>query len=493
MSAGVSARPGARQGRGQGRFAAICPKQAAAFLLLLFVLCAAFAMGGSSQRHAQGAALLAMLGAFGCCWGLLMMTWPVLKARRTLLLFMLAVVLLAGLQLLPLPPAWWQALPGRAIVADIDAASGAAALWRPLSLAPALTAYSLLFLFLPCAVILLAIQLDALWHRWLLWAVIGLILVSGMLGLVQGDHGSWQAAVGYRNGLRYTAAGLFANRNHQGLALAALVPLVWAAHRLTPRRNGRAGLGPWPILIWFPSLFILVLANGSRAGFLLFVTAILWVALVGMDPGRHRVQRSWRAPLAVVLAAGFMVALLLVAIEADRSLAYQRLIGADPTADLRTSLNQEMRNIIPLYWPFGTGLGTFSAAYAMHEPTELLYTGIMNEAHNEWLDLALTGGLPALLCVAAVLSWLGLLVFRQLARWRAGQPNCPLRSAAMLVMLLSAAASLVDYPARAPAMAVVLALTLVWATGPALFADSRRERGRDGRRHVPSSMRSIAA
>jgi hypothetical protein len=489
VSADVPARPGSWQ----GRLAALCPAQAAAFVLLLFILCAAFAIGGSSQRHAHGAALLPILGALGCGWGLLMLTRRTLKARRGLLLFMAAILLLAGLQLVPLPPAWWQALPGRAVIVEIDAASGAGALWRPLSLAPSLTAYSLLFLLLPCAVMLLAIQLEPVWHRWLLWAVIGLILVSGMLGLVQGDHDGWQAALGYRNGLRFTAAGLFANRNHQGLALAALVPLVWAARRLSPRRSDRAGLGAWPILIWFPSLFILVLANGSRAGFLLFVGAILWLAVVGLNPGRDRLHLPWRTPLAVALAAGAMVAILLVAIEADRSLAYQRLMGADPTADLRASLNQEMRHVIPLYWPFGTGLGTFSAVYAMHEPTELLYTGVMNEAHNDWLDLALTGGLPVMVLCGAGLVWIIACAVRQLARWQAGQPNCPLRSAAMLVILLAAAASLVDYPARAPAMAAVLALSVVWATGPALFASSRRERGRGIRRGVPVSSPALAA
>lgn len=112
------------------------------------------------------------------------------------------------------------------------------------------------------------------------------------------------------------------------------------------------------------------------------------------------------------------------------------------------------------FMPIGSGFGSFDPVFRMYEPDELLHPGYFNHAHNDWLELALTGGLPALLLLAAFILWAGWRLYSSF-RTPASDPALRVRSGG-LVLLVLAGASVSDYPLRTPILAALLALACAW-------------------------------
>jgi hypothetical protein len=128
-----------------------------------------------------------------------------------------------AIQLIPLPPAWWAAMPGHERYAGIVALAPSA--WRPISLVPDLTINSLLAL-LPTLAVLVAFAGMRNRDRWnTAWIVLGLCIANVVVGLVQVAGGNGPTAIALRddNGV---VTGLLANRNHGAVLLGATLPLV---------------------------------------------------------------------------------------------------------------------------------------------------------------------------------------------------------------------------------------------------------------------------
>ena len=129
------------------RFWIIC-----AFLLFIFLT------GGSSWANAPTLIVLRPVSVLMLGYALATMRRDDLRHGSSLLILSGLIITLTILHLVPLPPALWRALPGRAIVAELDAALKLDAVWRPLSLAPDATWNALFFLAAPMAVLLLALK-----------------------------------------------------------------------------------------------------------------------------------------------------------------------------------------------------------------------------------------------------------------------------------------------------------------------------------------------
>jgi O-antigen ligase len=120
----------------------------------------------------------------------------------------------------------------------------------------------------------------------------------------------------------------------------------------------------------------------------------------------------------------------------------------------------ECLHLIRLYFPLGSGPGTFEAAYGAIESDALLQPSYLNEAHNDLLQVFVELGVFAV----PLLLWPAVSIARNALRaWRSGRESARIR---MLVVLTSiailAAASLVDYPLRT---ATALSFfTLLWCT-----------------------------
>jgi len=448
----------------------------APFLVVAALLIGTFLLGGSARAGVQSLMVLRPLAALALGYGLWTLRPEHLRRHRVLLALALAVVALPLLHLMPLPHAVWSALPGREQIVAIDRLAGLGQIARPLSLVPDATANALLSLLVPMAVLVLGIQLDRPSRKRLVPLIILLALASATLGVMQ--------LLGPRGGPLYlyditnadSAVGLFANRNHQACLLAMAIPLIalWGTRR---GRGPAQRSGPGTILrrvcalTAIGMLVPLILVTGSRAGLLLAAIAILAVA--GLLPGwlaqaqEARARRRGRTtlsrlalPLGLVSLAGLLA---MATAFTGRAEAWNRLRLYDPE-DLRFRAFPAAARAAWRYWPAGSGIGSFEAAYQSNEPDALLAPGLLNHAHDDWLELVMTGGLPAvILLVTALAVAIGAIfrVFRPTIPGRAADPHGQVGA---ILLGLVAVASIGDYPLRTPAIEAIFVIAAIMVT-----------------------------
>jgi O-antigen ligase len=244
---------------------------------------------------------------------------------------------------------------------------------------------------------------------------------------------------------------LFANRNHNGvLSAVSLLIVLWYLSDRTDQ------FPPLRYAVWIAmALFLLagIMVNGSRAGLLCTLLALGLVAIARLSRPSQEGETSISAArriAPIVLGTGVVLGTIALFVAGDRSTAAARLFGEDPTQGMRwesatTSLALAWDNLI-----FGVGFGAFESAYRMVEPRELLNPYYLNEAHNDWLQFVIEGGLSGLL----VLVLGGAMVAHGLATKRHEDDRIVL---AFLIFIILAAASIVDYPLRTPLMMIIAA------------------------------------
>jgi O-antigen ligase len=430
------------------------PEHVVFYLLLAFLL-VCLAGGGSNRADIASLLYLRPLNVIFLVAMLIVPTqWDFRCVRMPLMLLgLLALLILA--QLVPLPPSLWTGLPGRAPFTEAAIALGGQP-WRPISVTPDLTLGSLLALLVPLTVLVGFAGIRPDQRTALIPLTIGAAVLSAVLGIVQFAGGQGAANL-YERALD-VPNGLFANRNHHAAFLASALILVstWLrlpAHARWQRRRYWAGG-----LIAF-LLLAVVIATGSRSGTLLAFLALLYTAATvlrtpskALNPRKTLLLRAAFA-IAALLLIGFM---LLV----GRAVSLDRLFGFDPAGEQRIRAFPTLIAMLRDFLPVGSGFGSFDPVFRMYEPDELLHPGYFNHAHNDWLELALTGGVPALLLLAVFIVWAGWRLYSSF-RMPASGPALRARGGG-LVLLVLAAASVSDYPLRTPILAALLALACAW-------------------------------
>ncbi len=423
-------------------------------LMLLIALAAA---GGASRADESLQTVVRLVAVVAIAATL----WPLelepLRRNRVPVLGAFAALALVLVQLVPLPPALWAALPGHAVYADIARATGTVG-WRPLSLTPDLTRNALFALLPPMAAGLAFVYLRRRDRARVVEAVVFVACISAVLGLVQiaADGTGFRL---YRLTSDGAPVGLFANRNHQAVLLACALPLLAAAAGARLRRGGDDRLLWTSVAVAALLLLLAIGLTGSRMGL-----AVGMIGLAGagwsLDGAGIPSRRLRHRRIAAALAVGGVLALALLA-AGVRSGAIERLIGADPVADTRIAMLPPLLRTAAAFMPLGAGFGAFDGVYRRFEPDALLSTIYMNEAHNEPVQLAIEGGVPALVL-------LGLFGWWWVARARRviAIPRSPRRASGIAMMTVGAIlmmSSLVDYPLRTPllgALFVVACLML---------------------------------
>lgn len=430
-----------------------------AFWILAALLVLAFLTGGSFRANAPFLFILRPAAILALAYGLMTLPHDRWRTFRVPLTIAGLVTGLTAIHLIPLPPSVWQALPGHAPVAALDRLAGISPVWRPLSLVPSTTLNALFALSVPFAALVLAAGLDRQDHIRLLRLLLALAGASAVLGLLQatGMRFNLYIPTGGERGIE--ATGLFANKNHQAVLLAAMVPMLAVLARI--ERNARAGGKLIGILAACATLVILLLliVTGSRAGLaigLLSLVVTLFYGLAqieppaGVDP-----RRAFFLKIAIAVGAAGTAAL--ATILTSRGLAFARMTNA--AADLRPRLWESILPIIPQYLPWGSGIGSYVEVYRAHEPVALLRDTYSNHAHNEYLEVALTAGIPGVLLLGVA----GMAFAYAAWRNRKGSDNPALFARlGVAVVLFLAAASLTDYPLRTPLMGVVFAIAVAW-------------------------------
>lgn len=427
------------------------------FALLLLFLLVLWVAGGASRGDVPGQIVVRGAAWAGLVVIALVGAVPPLRRERTTLAFLMLAIALVLLQLVPLPPSIWQALPGRELLSDAATIMGQAQPWRPVSIVPGATLNALAALVVPFATLVLLAGMNDAERSWLPGVLLGLVLASALLALLQ-FSGS-----GFNNPLINDTPGQisasFANRNHLALFLSfgcVLAP-AWAFQgRQEAQWRPIAALGM--IL-----LFVLtIMATGSRAGLLLGAVALVAApALVRRDIRRTmRRYPRWALP---ALAAGIVALILgavLVAFAADRAISLQRIFAADGVEDMRTRALPTVLTMIGTYFPIGSGFGGFDPVFRIHEPMALLKLTYFNHAHNDFLEIVLDGGLAGGLLLLAGMVWWGIAT---IGAWRAGPDAMEARTGSTLLGL-TLIASAFDYPARTPMILAVIVIASVMMT-----------------------------
>lgn len=433
--------------------------------LLIILAMAVWVGGGGSRGNLPGQALVRAV-AWMCFvfMALLGSRRPVLRGK-VVLGFILASILLAALQLVPLPPAWWAALPGRSAYAAADMIAGGAPPWRPMAIVPSLTRNALDALVVPLATVLLIADPRRVNDRLILRLLVCLVVGTMGLGLLQ--FAGVPLYVPIING-GDEISGNFANKNHFALVMAfglMLVP-VWAFDE----QRGTGWRAPVALAL-IPLLALAILASGSRAGMAVGVIALAVVGVLVRQPLRHALRRypRWVLPSVVSGMIATLVILFAVSFVAGRAVSVDRALALDPSQDMRRSGLPTVWTMVREYFPIGTGLGSFDTIFRQHEPFSLLKLTYFNRAHNDFLEIVLDAGLPGLVLMLVVLGWWLAMTWRTWRTKNVSDTILPRVGSAML--LLTMIASIVDYPARTPMVMFLVVIAAVWLGGK----PSRRE------------------
>lgn len=454
----------------------------AAFLALVLL------MGGGSRDDVSSLVILRPACAFFAAYAITVAAPGDFVRVRVPLLLLTALALWMVIQLIPLPPGLWSALPGRAAIAGTDRLIGLGDIWRPISLSPSKTVNSLASLVVPAAALLLyAVQADAERRR-LFGILMFAAAATALLGIAQFGSGGTGPLYLYATTNFGTPVGFFANRNHNAVFIATILLIaayMFAEYRRLTRRGDRS-VAPAAIGFVFALVLVTLFINGSRAGLLIGTLALgmgvalyIWQRRMEPKDGHTRPMGLWTGylPIALVLVIAIAGGLALFS-EAS---SFDRLVNLSLGEELRVQILPQVAAMANDNWLFGTGFGSFEHAYRSYEISEWLRGEYVNNAHDDWLQWIIEGGLPAMLILLGFILWMG---SRFVAHWKA-RVDAPARTGMVItalgVLVLLLVASLLDYPLRVPTM-MVYAMLMV-----ALIADppepqmklSRREAERD--------------
>lgn len=432
-------------------------------------LFACLVLGGSTQTVWLGLVLQLVALAI-LAWGVI--EWqqrPLGKEVRQLLWFAGAMVVLVAIHLLPLPPALWAALPGRAPVVEGLTLLGLQPGWQPLSLAPYDTITAGRALLPPLALLVAILWLRAYTRTGLAVA----LLIGAVLGL---GLGMLQTSGSNATGRFYLqpeydlngASGFFANPNFMATLLLANLPFLAALLRSRLTASAQSAQRRQAALVIAVAGILLVLVglliNKSLAGLGLAIPVVLLSALIVVKPPK------W---LGVGIGAGALLTCLafvtLLAVPLDG-----RLVDHDTAVSLSTRQTFLTTGIAVArdYLPVGSGIGSFERVYRMKEdPQAIDPTIFVNHAHDDYLELLIETGIPGMLLVAAFLGWFGMMCVRL---WRSAESD-PFAFAGAIAAGMIMVHSLVDFPLRTSAIAGTFAVALAMLVKPRRSANSEKQ------------------
>ncbi|QUL37319.1 O-antigen ligase [Erythrobacter sp. JK5] len=438
------------------------------FVALAVLLASAFLLGGGSRDDIVSLIALRPIAVICLGIGLYGLTGEQWRAFRLPLGMMAAIIGLILLHLIPLPPAIWQAIPGRELAIAAGEAAGGIQPWRELSLVPYRGWNAFYAMLVPAAAMVLAVQIDREDHRKLLYVLIAAAIASALWGMVQAIGGFGPGLYFYDVTNSDSPTGFFANRNHMAAMQVCILPLLAliAARAKGPRmRLIQTACAAIAVLA-----VMMAAATGSRAGIALALVALAASWLVWNARPRHnnalrrRDQRQRWVPFAF---AGFGAAMLGgFALLLTRSQSFERISGTSPVEEYRFLVWETMVEFLPQYLPFGSGIGSFVEIFQVHEPSAMLGTSYWNHAHNDWLEWTLEGGIPAVLLMIVALVAFVRGAFALLSLAHTGRFGVQLGLAGAIILFVLGLWSAVDYPLRVPALAVVAALASVWMAFP---------------------------
>ena len=434
-------------------------------------------LGGASAAGAVGNGLVQLLGVAL----LLLHVWsrgaPAMpREGRWLVTIFLLFAAVAAVQLTPVPFETWTGLPGRDVIARSMAMIGVEPASMPMSLDPRGTAASLLWLIPPAAMFLVSTRLTRDERSWVARVLLGLVVASVVIGAFQLFGGSGSPLYFYEITNRGRSVGFFANTNHLATLMLCSLPFaVLFIARAAKKRNSNAGREGRGLIYAAIAVFIGIgiAINGSLAGYGLLIPTViasflLYQRSIGKNVGLRTYLIAGSAALIVIGLSTFgPLSSTNLAKKFDEASVASRAISIPTTMEAAAD-----------HFPLGSGLGTFRDVYRAYEPVEDVSTTYVNHAHNDYAEVALELGVAGCIVILAFIIWWAV---RTSAVWRGEQNGAALARAGSIAIGVVLAHSLVDYPIRTTAIAVVVAMAAAFMIQPPA-AKSARSRSSGTRR-----------
>jgi O-antigen ligase len=411
------------------------------------LLAVAFVLGGASRQHELRLAIVELVALpVLVIAAVSIFTTPDQQPDRLAAGILAGLCTLPLLQMVPLPPTIWTGLPGREQLSLALELTGIAPGWATTTLTPDRTWRAFLALIPPVAIFLgvLALRSDArlrLVQLLLAGTVIAVILASAQL--VSGGEQLYP----WRTTDAGSVVGFFANRNHFATLCLISLPFAAALGAYDLRRN--SGKNLWLSAVFIGFIVVTLGVVRSRTGILLVgptLIASLGVAWVA-SRGRPK-PLMWG-----ILASS---ALTSVAVS---FFAMEPILARFDAGGPRESRFENWPTVIQAaeaYLPVGSGIGSFDAVFRSVEPLERLDSTFFNQAHNEYLEIWLEGGLLGAGLVVLFLVWFSR---RAWTAWTGGAgTQRDLQRASTVAIAVVLLHSVVDYPLRTETLATIFAM-----------------------------------
>ncbi len=264
-------------------------------------------------------------------------------------------------------------------------------------------------------------------------------------------------------------SGTFVNQNHFAgyleIALAFAFAMLWLEIRRAGRREHgeeaadvleRRLVGAAVRLVAWVAIGAGIVLAQSRMGIaapLVTTGIMLALALAHRRSGRRSIGRALYATAALIAGA----ALILFTTGRAPFLRFLILDPRDPASELRLRLWEISIDAWKRFPHFGSGLGTFREAFRAVQAEEVTF--IVEQAHNDVLQLLVTGGWISVLLAAVSLAYFSVLLLRKWWRQSSSTDSAFALGAigALISLLLH---GLVEFNFSIPAIPLTLAVVL---------------------------------
>lgn len=423
-------------------------------------LFACIALGGTSQPETNLKLPIYILSIIGIFWILFDESRESLKnlIKVPYLLFG-SFLLLNILFLIPLPPEIWASLPGRSVISESYRVAGLDLSWFTISMTPEKSVYSI-FHFLPVTSVLLITALSASQSEndKALTAVFAAVTLSVLLGLIQGLTGSELFYLYEFSHIRLSS-GFFSNANHQACLLVMLIPFA-VSKALQPipptfqRNNGwlepRLAMAAFLIFI-----MVGVALTQSVAGYALSAITLCMISLKAYQ--KNHSPRFINIFLFALLAGLFVVDFVFLGRFMPELM--RELEAAGSTS--RQVMAKTTLSSAKIYFPVGSGPGSFEDIYRFHQPLTNINQSYPNQAHNDYVQIFLELGVLGAVIITFSITLLATYTLRSFFNNRKKSHFEPYLAFVSLVVLAIHGA--VDYPLRTISVSSVAMFFLVFA------------------------------
>lgn len=200
-------------------------------------------------------------------------------------------------------------------------------------------------------------------------------------------------------------------------------------------------------LLLIPSALFM---TGSRAGiFFSVLCSFFFVIAIILKTSAGLHTRKWLAIISGVVAVMALVAWSLINFGQGFLQALQQ---KELDSQTRLEIFSAVLPMIHDHLWVGAGIGNFPAMFQQYRPKNISADGIIDKAHNSYLEFTAEMGLPAFMVLMAVLVQVGYMLY---VGYKGRKERYITPALGLVVWLLVGLHSLVDFPLQIPAIAAL--------------------------------------